>query len=250
VTDDGLDDLLRQFGREAGGLVRVPGTDDVRRTVLRRQRLRLGGAVSAASLAVVAALSVYMTTATRAPTLAPASPSAQSAPSSSASPALPATRGVPGSPFGSPTEALATTVDLRVSGPASAVLTVSGGHYQATINITVHNDGLTPYQNTGIFVSYPAGVQIDFSRGQPFGPCVVVAAPDSVRCDADAVPAGGGQITYAVPLRADYAPQPQGLTLSGFGVRVEATDNAGSAYPDLTPSDNSVAIELVLKATG
>jgi hypothetical protein len=77
-----------------------------------------------------------------------------------------------------------------------------------------------------------------------------VAAPDSVRCDADAVPAGGGQVTYVVPLRADYAPPSQGLTLPGFGVRVQATDNAGTAYADPTPPDNSVVVELVLKATG
>jgi hypothetical protein len=221
--------------------VRVPGTDDVRRTVLRRQRTRLLGAVGVAVLALAGAFGAYVTKATTAPAYAPASLSARpSAPPSSA-----ATTEASASPSGSPTGEPAAAVDLHLTGPASAVLTASDGHYQGTVSITLRYDGLTPYQQTGIFVTYPAGVQMAVGASAGFGPCLVSPEPDSFECSADPVPAGGGKVSYVIPLTADYAPQPHDLTLSGFRLRVEAT-----GYADPTPSDNAVAIELVLKATG
>jgi hypothetical protein len=175
----------------------------------------------------------------------PASASTASAPADTA----PATTTAQPVPTASPQESVAPAsmpADLHIAGPTEVTLTPSNGKYAGTLTLTVSNTGPTPYGQTGVDITMPAGVTVDFSNGPPFGPCVFQGSASNWVCGGQVVPARGGTLTYHIQLVADYAPQATGLTISGFDLRVQALSDAGTAYPDPTPGDNEIAVQIKL----
>jgi hypothetical protein len=235
---------LAAFEREVGTEVRVPGTDVVRRTVLRRQRARTRAVGALASVALVGMFGVAV--ADRRDHGSADGPVATASADTTTSPSAPVDGSLrPGSVDG-PGSDPPSPADLHLSAVKNLTLTFNRttGRYEGTLSLTVRNTGPTPYEQSYLYLAQPAGVGVIV---RDFAPCVGSGTPEPTVCDGPAVPARGGQVTYPVWVSANYGHQKKPLTLTGLTLRMAARIPGGDhEYPDPTPADNKVAVTLVL----
>jgi hypothetical protein len=221
-----------------------PGPAAVRRTVLRRQRRRVALAGVAALVALASAIGVARWVPTR---VAPVNPSPSVSASTPAappasSPVSPSTSPSPTPPpSASPTGPVSGT-DLHVTGPTSVTLTSDGTVYRGQFSLTITNTG-DPYQGTVVYLTYPAGVSVDYEAGDPgFSECLNARPPETWFCSGPSIPAGG-RVDTTVHIVAQYAPRSTELVIQGFALRY-----AGGTGADPTPADNTVVLRIVLPA--
>jgi hypothetical protein len=245
----------------SGGFDRDPVGAESKSRAVYRWRRRVTVAASAVALGAVVVGVVFLSH-SPAPTAVGLSAgdsrpgAAASAPATTA-PAMttpattePATPTPTTAPSASPTASLSLEpmpADLHLVGPSEVTLTPSDGKYRGTLTLTITNTGPTPYGLTELWVTLPAGVDIDFSNAPPFGACLLTSTPSTSECSGDPVPARGGSVTYQIQFVANYAPQADGLTLSDFDLRIQARAATSiTFYPDPTPADNEIAVKIRL----
>jgi|SRR5262245_15651729 len=254
-TNESLNQRLDRFHAETVRAVNPPGPDAVRRTVRLRQRRRSGAAALAAFLAVASLLGVTLLAQPRIGPVEPG-PTSPAGPTSTFDSPTPSNSPSPGSSAtasnrasSSPAKSLSNVPDLTVSGPSSLTLQSDGTIYRGQFTLTVTNLG-PPYVGTLVFLTLPAGVDIDFSAGDPgFSACVGHPTLSTPACNGPAIPAGGGVIHPVVHVKANYAPQASQLVLPGFSLQYEPTDSQANVLPDATPGNNTVTMTVVLPAT-
>jgi hypothetical protein len=231
--------------------VRSPGLEDLHRTLHRRQRARTAVLGTVAAVAVLMAVGQLATGIRRAPGSGPATGTSPSRVQAGSSPPVgPSPAGSSPGPSSarSPQPPPGAGSDLRLStGPGPVTLRPEGGSYRGTISIGVHNGGRQPHARTEVYVTLPVGVELDFSSGDPgFDHCVFLPPPETLRCSGEVIPAAGGERTYTIAVKANFAPQKTRTDLGDFVLRVEGAKNDGTEYPDATPADNTATVRLVL----
>jgi hypothetical protein len=246
-TNETLDERLARYHGETMRLAVPPGAAAVRRTVLRRQRRRVVLAGVAALVAVASAIGLSQWLPTR---VAPVNPEPSVTASTPAAPpastASPSTSPSPTPPPSAPSASAGPVsgTDLHVTGPTSVTLTSDGTVYGGQFNLTITNTG-DPYQGTVVYLTYPAGVSVDYEAGDPgFSNCLNARPPETWFCSGPSIPAGG-RIDRTVHIVAQYAPRTTELVIEGFVLRY-----AGGTGADPTPADNTVNLRIVLPAAG
>jgi hypothetical protein len=254
-VNDPLRARFDAFYRDTTTHTTSPGADAARRAAIRRVRLRANamGAVLVVALVGMAALYVAYPPGGAPVTNGPSpSPSATATPTPSAgatvTPTPTASNAAPSvTPGLSTSPRAAGPPDLHVSGLTSVTLQPVEGHYAGVMTLTVQNTGAKPYLFGRVYLTTPDGVVID-GQSRIFG-CVGVPPPETSACAADAVPAGGGELTFTVGVTVGIAPQPTTTTLPGVALRFTAVDGGtGRTWTDPTPADNRIAVDLVLPA--
>jgi hypothetical protein len=251
-TNETLDERLARYHRETMRAVAPPGANAVRRTVLRRQRRRVVLAGVAAVLAVASAIGLSRFLPTHVAPInpepsvsasTPAAPPASSPPASAASPST-SPSPTPSSSASSASAGPVSGTDLHVTGPTSVTLASDGTVYRGQFNLIITNTG-DPYQGTVVYLTNPAGVDVDYAAGDPgFANCLNARPPETWFCSGPSIPAGG-RVDTTVHIVAQYAPRTTELVIDGFALRY-----AGGTGPDPTPADNIVTLRIVLPAAG
>jgi hypothetical protein len=279
---DGL--LSRRFSayrRELDDQIRAPGVSAVYRTIHRRQRTRMVAVSVAAVITIVLLIGQFALARQESrppadrPMPAPSvvepsvDPAGSASPSPSASPpassssaqrpggttAPPRSSSPPAGPqVAMPPQRTFPVVDgseLHVVGPPGPVtLRPDGGVYRGVIYVDVYNSGRQTHTWVSVYVTEPAGVRIDSSRGNVgFGSCVGASPPETWACSGSSIPAEGGYRRYPVAVQVDLAPTPTERRVDGFALRFGAAKGDGTDQTDATPADNHVAVPIVLAAS-
>jgi len=152
----------------------------------------------------------------------------------------PTTQYVPPPPPPPPPPSAVPGADLHVTGPTMVTLEPDGTVYRGQFQVTITNSG-EPYTVTGVSLTLPNGVDVDFQAGDPgFSTCVTTAPPAKWTCGGPSVPAGG-TVTHIVHLFANYAPLATPKTITGIVFRYGATG-------DQSPDDNVLNLTVTLAA--
>ena len=135
---------------------------------------------------------------------------------------------------------------LEIALPGSVTLHSDGTVYRGEFTVTVKNTG-NPFTSGQVFVTAPTGIEVEFTAGDPgFNGCTYITGPEYYGCVGLVVPGLGGVVSKVVHLKGNFAPQADEVVLHGFSVRYTVMTTNGGTAPDATPSDNTVALDVIL----